>query len=184
MTKPSTSQSRYEESILRSLRRILRAVALHSRELARQHTLTAPQLICLRELDGRGELSLGELAEAVSLSPATVTGILSRLEARGLVERTRAAEDRRRVTTRLTVEGRKLVRRTPLPLQERFARRLRELPEAERRRYATTLSEIVAMMDASELDAAPLLSEQSEVTTRTSGRRDPRSAEGADSSAR
>lgn len=146
-----------EERILSALRRISRAVDLHSRELARTYGLTAPQLVCLRELDRGGELLSGQLARAVSLSPATVTGILDRLERRHLVLRERRPEDKRQILLRLTEEGRRLARAAPLPLHERFRRRLARLSAAKRREIEETLLELVDMMEASEIEAAPLL---------------------------
>jgi DNA-binding MarR family transcriptional regulator len=146
-----------EERILSSLRRIIRAVDLHSRELARTYGLTAPQLICLRELDRRGPLLSGQLARDVSLSPATVTGILDRLERRDLVLRERRPEDKRQILLRLTDEGRRVAREAPAPLQERFRRRLASLPAAKRQAIEQALRIVVEMMEASDIDAAPLL---------------------------
>ena len=73
--------------VLISLRRIMRAVDLHSRSLNQRYGLTGPQLIILRELSRLGEISGSELARSVSLSLPTVTGILTRLEKRDLVSR-------------------------------------------------------------------------------------------------
>ena len=78
-----------EERILRSLRRISRAIELHSKQLKATHRLTAPQLICLRELRVVPHTTPCELARAVSLSQATITGILDRLESRGFIQRAR-----------------------------------------------------------------------------------------------
>lgn len=142
------------ESILRSLRRISRAVELHSRQLARTYSLTAPQLVCLRHLVN-GPCSSGELARAASLSPATISGILDRLESRELVTRVRKKPDKRKVMVALTDAGAAIVRAAPLPLQERFARRLAELTADEQDQIDTTLRRIVHMMEAQELDANP-----------------------------
>ena len=93
------------EEILRALRRILRAVDRHGRRLAQRHRLTGPQLICLREIQRSGPLNPGQLARSVSLSPATVTGILDRLEGRALVTRRRRHRDKRQVLVQLTEAG-------------------------------------------------------------------------------
>lgn len=147
----------FEQDIIASLRRIIRAVSLYSRQLLRQHNLTAPQLTCLRHLMRHGARSAGELAAGISLSQATVSGILDRLEKRRLVERRRSAEDRRRVVVALTPEGRELATSVPLPLQERFARRLAQLPEDRRQRIDSVLKEIVDLMEATRVEAAPVL---------------------------
>lgn len=146
-----------EERILRSLRRISRAVDLYSRKLAGSHQLTGPQLVVLRQLRVEGPQAPGRLAKTVSLSHATITGIVDRLESRGLVVRTRRTDDRRRVDVALTELGADTVQRAPSPLQERLAKRLAALPEAEQRRLEDTLGQIVEMMEARDLAAAPHL---------------------------
>lgn len=146
-----------EERILRSLRRISRAIELHSKQLKATHRLTAPQLICLRELRDVGHTTPSELARAVSLSQATITGILDRLEARGMVQRARNPRDKRRVIVELTEEGRAAVDAAPLPLHQRFARRLATLSEDDRAQIEGVLGRIVKMMEAEDIDAAPML---------------------------
>lgn len=145
------------DEILRALRRILRAVDRHGRRLAQQHHLTGPQLICLREVQRSGPLNPGQLARSVSLSPATVTGILDRLEARGLVTRRRRNRDKRQVLVQLADRGVDLLAHTPPPLQERFVQRLEALEPEERERIAAALAQVVELMDAEDIDAAPLL---------------------------
>jgi DNA-binding MarR family transcriptional regulator len=146
-----------EESILISLRRITRAIDLYSRQLSKQFKLTGPQLVCLRYVRAHGPLAPSELAKAVSLSQATITGIIDRLHAQDLVTRDRSQEDRRRVIVALTDKGEGLVDSLPSPLQERFATRLAALPEENQQVIDTILKQIVAMMEAGELDAAPVL---------------------------
>ncbi len=146
-----------EQSILRSLRKVSRAIDLHSRRLVATVHLTGPQLVCLLQLREHPSMTPSELARAVSLSNATITGILTRLEARGLVTREKSASDRRRVLLALTPSGRDIARRAPSPLQERFTSALDDLPEANRVIIDTVLKQIVEMMDAGALDASPLL---------------------------
>lgn len=146
-----------DQEILRSLRRIFHAVDRHSRRLARIHGLTEPQAICLNAIQRSDRTTPGLLARAVSLSPPTVTGILDRLERRGLVGRERNARDKRQVVIRLTRAGRRLLSSSPPPLQERFTRRLAALPVARQRRIAKALEEVVKMLEAEDIDAAPLL---------------------------
>ncbi len=147
----------YDESILSSLRRITRAIDLHSRKLASEYKLTAPQLVCLRQLYNDGPLPPSRLAREVSLSQATVTGIIDRLERSRLVERRRDQKDRRQISIFITEKGRELVQSAPLPLQERFAGRLAKLDQQQQALIDKTLKEIVEMMEATELDVAPVI---------------------------
>src|SRR5690606_24232591 len=105
----------------------------------------------------KGGMRSGALARAPSLSPATVTGIPDRLEARGLVERRRQENDKRTVVVRLTPAGRRLVAEAPPPLQQSFLSKLRSMPEAEQAAISATLRRLVTMMSADEIDAAPML---------------------------
>jgi DNA-binding MarR family transcriptional regulator len=150
--------SRFDDSILRSLRRITRAIDLHSRHLANIHKLTGPQLVCLRHLARHGTTTPSKLARSVALSQATITGILDRLERRKLITRERDKKDRRRVNLALTKEGRDLLIDAPMPLHQTFANQLAELPEEQQERIDSVLREIVEMMEAEDLEAAPVLS--------------------------
>lgn len=149
--------TQYDETILRSLRRISRAIDLYSRQLASRYKLTGPQLMCLHELERTDPLRSGELARRVNLSQATVTGILDRLEARELIQRRRDDKDKRRVLVSITPTGSKLVSSAPAPLHKQFADRLGRLPAEEQARIDSVLAQIVEMMSADELDAAPVM---------------------------
>lgn len=146
-----------ERGIVRSLRRIIRAVGLYSKELLRRRNLTTSQLATLRQLARRGALSAGDLARGISVSQATITGIVDRLESRGLVTRVRDKEDRRRVVIDLTEVGREVVATSPPPLHERFVLRLAELPAEEREEIARVLDRIVEMMEVEDVEASPVL---------------------------
>lgn len=147
----------HEDSVLRSLRRIIQAVDLYSRQLVTAHGITGPQLICLRQLALGGNMSAGDLAEAISLRPATLSGILDRLEAQGFITRERHRDDRRRLLVRLTDSGQGLIERAPPSLQESFLLRFRALPAAEQEQIDRLLRQLVRMMARGELDPATLL---------------------------
>jgi len=155
--EPPWEADTVERSIVRSLRQIIRAVGLYSRELMRRRNLTAPQLGTLRQLRRKGPLSAGELARGIAVSQATVTGIVDRLEQKALVTRSRDSEDRRRVVIELTEAARELVADSPPPLHERFMLRLAEISPVERDEIDRVLRVIVQMMEAEGVDAAPVL---------------------------
>ena len=140
-----------------ALRRIIRATDLHSKKLSMTFGLTAPQLYVVEAVRELGEVTTGRLSGHVSLSQGTVTTILDRLENRGLIERYRSLSDRRVVHARLTTAGRKILLKAPPLLQQRFVAAFASLAPADRDRIVATLNEVAAMMGASDLDAAPLL---------------------------
>jgi DNA-binding MarR family transcriptional regulator len=144
--------------ILRSIRRILRRVSDHSRDLSRAAGLTVPQLLCLRAVaDGTKPVTATEVCRNLGLSAPTVSRILDRLERAGHLRRSRDRSDRRRAILAPTAAGRAALRRSPTPLQEEFLARLRALPRRERGRLLAALEEIVSLMEASDIDAAPLI---------------------------
>ena len=145
------------DQILIALRRIVRAIDLHSRHLAQEFGLTGPQLILLRELVRNGELHVAELAQNISLSHATVTDILNRLEKRGLVNRTRSLADRRRVLVTPTEPALTLVKKSPPLLQEQFSEHLAQLQEWELAQILSVLQRVALMMETDQVDASPVL---------------------------
>jgi len=142
-----------EDQVIAALRRITRAIDLHSRLLLQEHGLTSPQLAALRAIQRLQPLPVGVLAREVHLSQATVTGILSRLENRGLVTRTRGNHDRRSVAVELTDSGGQLADEAPSPLHDRFHRELARLQQWEQNMILATLQRIASMMDAEQIEA-------------------------------
>lgn len=59
-------------------------------------------------LEATGPLSMSHLADALDISVASVTGVVDRMEARGLVERRRDAGDRRVILVHPAAGGRRL----------------------------------------------------------------------------
>jgi DNA-binding MarR family transcriptional regulator len=146
-----------QEQVVAALRRISRAIDLHSRLLLQKNGLTTPQLASLRVVERLQPVSVGRIAKEIHLSPATVTGILGRLETRGLVTRAMGNHDRRSVLVELTPEGTRLLGEAPSPLQERFQRELGKLEQWEQTMILGTLQRIASMMDAEKIEAAPVL---------------------------
>ena len=78
-----------------------------SKRMESELGVTGPQRLVLRVVGRFPGVSAGELAEIVRLHPSTITGILQRLVARGLLERERDRADSRR--TRLRLNRRALI---------------------------------------------------------------------------
>lgn len=146
-----------QDEVLVSLRRIIRATDLHSRKLGKETGLTAPQLVIIKAVGSLTEPTVSDVAKAVSLSLATVTTILNRLETNQLVQRTRSKVDRRQVIVTLTPSGEALRLQAPKPLQDRFVDRFTKLESWEQHHIVAALERVATMMDAEDLDAAPLL---------------------------
>jgi len=145
------------EMVVVALRRIIRAIDLRSRFLVTNYGLTGPQLMVLKELSVHGGVYVAELTRAIHLSQPTVTGILDRLEKRGLVRRQRSDQDRRRVQVWLTGDGERLLADAPPLLQEEFTGEFSKLEDWEQTQILSTLQRVVLMMEAKHIEATPIL---------------------------
>jgi DNA-binding MarR family transcriptional regulator len=145
------------EEVLVALRRVIRATDLHSKHLAKTTGLTTPQILLLQTIRSKGQLTIGELANEMNLSQATVTSILDRLEKRDLAYRERSKEDRRKVHAHLTDTATDTLKEAPIPLQEHFARQFGDLQEWEQTMIISSLQRVAQMMDAQHIDASPVL---------------------------
>ncbi|MGF1463212.1 MAG: MarR family winged helix-turn-helix transcriptional regulator [Maricaulaceae bacterium] len=145
------------EAALIALRRILRATELNARKLAKESHLAPSQLILMQLVQRAGPLTAGMIAKTMSLSQATVTALLDKLAARGFVERQRDPKDKRKVLVSITGEGLRVLADAPDMLQARFTRRFTALEPWEKSFLIAALERIAAMLDAEDLDAAPVL---------------------------
>lgn len=143
--------------ILIALRRIIRATDSYSKHLSKVSGLTAPQLLIMQAIHNSGDVTIKSISRQVSLSQATVTTILDRLESRDLIRRLRSQTDKRIVHASLTKEGESLLNQAPTPLQQHFVERFQQLNEWEQHLLLSSVQRIAEMMDAQGLDAAPLL---------------------------
>ncbi len=147
----------YWHEVLVSLRRIIRATDLQSKRILKVCGLTIPQVMVLRSIETLGDVTVKRIADNVSLSQATVTTILNRLEDRHLVDRVRSQADKRVVNARLTPVGQQTLETAPTLLHEEFINRFEALADWEKTQILSALQRVATMMDAESLDAAPLL---------------------------
>lgn len=143
--------------ILVAIRRINRAIDLHSKQLGKTAGLTVPQLLVLQSIRRGGQKPINKIATDISLSQATVTTVIDRLERNGLVRRERSDVDRRVVSVMLTENGCAKLDQSPEPMQESFIREFAKLPSWEQHMLAASLQRLASMMDAETIDASPIL---------------------------
>ncbi len=146
-----------EDQIVMALRRVSQAIDIWSRTLWRDYGLTSPQLATLREILSGENVTPGTLANVLHLSQPTVTGILGRLEQRGLVRRERSGTDRRSILAVPTDAGRELASKAPPLLRDNFRRELAKLPPWQQSEMLSILQHVAAMMQAPEVTEGPFL---------------------------
>jgi DNA-binding MarR family transcriptional regulator len=146
----------YEELFI-ALRRITRAIDLHSKKLQRETGLTTSQLLVLEAVVKLDTSTPSNIAKEVQLSQATVTNLVDRLERNGLVLRRKSTADKRAVEVHLTEQGRHMVELAPEPLQTGFLREYRKLERWEQHQLIASVQKIAVLMDAEDIDASPIL---------------------------
>jgi len=123
-----------------------------SRRLAREscarHGITATQLNVLKLLEVVGKLSLSELSRRMAATNSTVTGIIDRMVAAGLVTREQSAEDRRVWIIAMTGTGRTLSRKIEVAPWDLLRQALVDLPADELDRLIDTLTKVAAHVES------------------------------------
>jgi DNA-binding MarR family transcriptional regulator len=104
-----TSVMRVQQMLLAEIERVLRPYEL---------TFASFETLRLLAFTRLGELPMGKIGERLMVHPASVTNTVDRLEARGLVRRRPALEDRRRILAELTDAGRTLVEAATVELNK------------------------------------------------------------------
>lgn len=117
-------------------------LARHGVSMTHFHTL-------LQLADGE-ELTMTALARNLDASLPSMTGIVDRIEARGLVERLRTADDRRVVKVRLTEAGREWLREMEAMRRDKIERVLAHLTDVELDRLGTSLGDLMGAFATAE----------------------------------
>ena len=107
----SASRRAAIEETFRTLRHVMAQLHGCMRATFAEEGMSFGQMVLLRVLVQKGKASPKELAEALSVTTGNITGLLDKLEAAGLVTRTRSAKDRRVVHIELTAKARQRFRK-------------------------------------------------------------------------
>jgi DNA-binding MarR family transcriptional regulator len=114
------------------------AMRCHDRSISMTH------LLLMTLLDTHGPLPMSRVAELLGCGLPTATGIVSRMEEHGLVERQHDSEDRRVVTLSLSDEGAAEIRELQLSRRERMSTALAHLSELEREQLLASVRSLRA----------------------------------------
>lgn len=145
------------DEVVSTLRKIIRAIDLQSRKLTKSYGLTGPQLLVLKETRRSPQASISNISQKVSLSQATVTSILDRLEQQDFVRRVRSQEDKRRVIIELRKKAIDILDKNPSLLQEEFIHQFDGLEEWEKSMLLASLQRMAFMMNAGDIQSPPVL---------------------------
>ena len=151
--------ARTEESLI-AIRKILRATELFERRLAQSVGLTPAKLRVLQILASKDDerASPKGLATQMGVSQATVTVLVDKLVAASFVTRMRSVADRRQMHVLLTKSGREAIKDSPDALQQIFVKKFQNMQDWEQAQIVASLERVTAMLDATDIDASPVLS--------------------------
>ena len=142
------------DMLLIYLRKIIRAIDLHSKKLVRLYGLTGPQMLLLKTVccaQGQG-ITTKDLDKNISLSTATVTSILDRLCDKGFTKRVKCATDMRKTYIQPTAKTSDIFAKNPALLQEFFIEKFSSLENWEQSQLLLSLEKISDMMQATDIN--------------------------------
>jgi len=139
------------KEIVYAIRRLMQAGEHYTKKLNKIYNVSSAQINCLMALHENGPLSPSQIAKHVMVNSSTVTGIIDRLENKGLVKRSRISPDRRVVTVELTKAGEALAENAPPPIQQKIVDGLNSLSPKAIDEIALTLKRLTDMLDVQDL---------------------------------
>jgi DNA-binding MarR family transcriptional regulator len=140
------------KDIVESIRRLVRAEYLDSQKMSKQYGLTAPQSLVLRLLIKKGAMSSADLSRQMYVTPSNITGIIDRLEIKGLVERIRKQGDRRIALITLTQSGQELGKTIPDPIEKKILNQLANMEIEQLQILAMALNQILTLIEKKEAE--------------------------------
>lgn len=144
------------KEIVGAIRRLVKAVYNDTSKMSRQYGLTGSQSGVLRCLIQGGPLSSAELSRQLHVTPSNITGIIDRLEKKGLVERIRKEGDRRIALIELTEKGEALSRQLPDPIETKLISELADLEPGQVRQLGNAMNQMLNLIHAKHLADTPL----------------------------
>jgi DNA-binding MarR family transcriptional regulator len=144
--------SDYTAKIILSIRRLIQANELYTKELNKKYQVSSAQLNCILALYEYGPLPPSKIARHIMVKSSTVTGVVDRLEKKGLAERMRNSPDRRVITIQLTVAGKKLAQNAPPPIQQKIIDGLKQTEKTKIDQIVRSLNMLTDMLDVQDLE--------------------------------
>ncbi len=133
-----------------AIRRLVRTLRTTASSVEGETGLSTAQTFVLQLLSDQPAESMNNLAARTSTDQSSVSVVVSRLEAKGLVARHVSNEDARRTEVAITDSGLALMRRRPHTVQARLTHALSDMPSASLHILSSALDDLVARLGAGE----------------------------------
>jgi MarR family transcriptional regulator, organic hydroperoxide resistance regulator len=141
-----------------NLRRIFQILNEQSKKIEKETRLTAAQLWTIKVINEHKSIKVSDLANKLYLHPATVIGIIDRLEIHKLVKRRRSQDDRRVVWIELTSKGNNIIKSAPEVAQGLLVEGLEELSVKKMAEIDKSLRHLVKIFGAQKTPPKLILS--------------------------
>ncbi|MFO7801711.1 MAG: MarR family transcriptional regulator [Desulfovermiculus sp.] len=136
------------QHIVTAIRQLVSSIHHNSSMLKKHYGLTGPQSEALRTLEDDGPMSSASLSRRLYVTPSNVTGIIDRLEKKGLVERIRKPKDRRVSLITLTEKGRTLYQSLPASIEGKLISGLDDMDLEQVTKLHEEIYKILDILDA------------------------------------
>ena len=148
--------------ILIKLRKIVRSVNLESKRVEKEQGVSIPQLLCLQFLAEQENYrtNAAKLKDFLNLNASTISGILRRLEKKGLVAKLPKASDKRVTLISLTANGMEIIKSAPITFQQKLSKKLRALPPKKLQTIIDGIDILTSIMEVDEIDASPIITSE------------------------
>ena len=145
--------------ILIKIRKIVRSIDIESKKIQKEYGVSIPQVLCLSFLheSPNYQSTQGEIKKFLNLNSSTVSGIVDRLEKKGLLARLPKTGDKRVVNIALTSAGDKLLNNRPSLLHEQLSENLQKLDEGKFKKVEESLNTLITLLEIEEVEASPLI---------------------------
>lgn len=145
MSKISRPVSKETRTLINSIRRLVQALRVASRDSEKKVGLSAAQLFVLQRLRAEDDLSLNDLAERTLTHQSSVSVVVQRLVEKKLVKRERSEVDGRQLVLNLTEKGRKIISSAPSARQDWLIDSIEKMPPRSRKQLDTSFGELLAI---------------------------------------
>lgn len=153
------------KEILIKIRKIVRSVDIESKKIQKEYGVSIPQVLCLSFLheSPNYQSTQGQIRQFLNLNSSTVSGIIDRLEKKGLLARLPKSGDKRVVNIALTSSGDKLLSTIPSLLHEQLSEKLNKLDDEKLSKVEESLETLIQLLDIEQVDASPLITLDSDI---------------------
>ncbi len=141
------------KNIVWGLRRIVSLIYQDSKKMKKKYGVTGPQGLVIKTLHAsEEELSSAMLSRLLGVTPSNITGIIDRLEEKGLLKRVRRSDDRRKHHLELTEKGREYGGFLPDLIEEKLLVGLATLKPTEMYGIYSALDKIINIVGGADVE--------------------------------